>query len=132
MHASSAQGQIAPEPVTAAGVAHEVPRSSVLDLIVARVRLALEPDRVAERARVERQLAGPAGGARARLAGIFGLSAGALDLFDLACALAADPSLAEAFAAAQGASHRVCPTEALARQLFGHSSYEPLWRAGEP
>ena len=46
------------------------------------------------------------------------------------------PGLAEAYAAAQGAPHRVCPTEALARRLFDRAAEaggnEPVWRAGAP
>ena len=100
------------------------------------MRLALQGDTGAARAAVEARLAGPAGAARSRLAEAFGLSATAMDLLDLACALAADPGLAEAYAAAQGAPHRVCPTEALARRLFDRAAEaggnEPVWRAGAP
>src|SRR6266478_9570315 len=104
--------------------APESPPDTVLGLLLARVRMALRGE------------AGPTGAARSRLAEMFGLSAGAMDLLDLACALAVDPSLAEAYAAAQGAPHRVCPTEALSRTLFRRDN-EPnqddaVWRAGAP
>src|SRR5690242_8351144 len=109
---------------------------TLIGLIVTRVRMAIEGESGPARAALEARLAGPAGTARSRLAELFGLSAGALDLLDLAAALAADPGLADAYAEAQGAPHRVCPTEALARRLFDNATDphrdEPLWRAGMP
>ncbi|MCW3475305.1 ATP-binding protein [Limobrevibacterium gyesilva] len=101
----------------------------VLALIVARVRMALQGEAGPARAALEAALGGPAGARRLRMAEVFGLSNGAMDLLDLALALAADPGLAEAYATAQGASHRVCPTEALAQTLFGADD-GPVWRAG--
>jgi len=100
-----------------------------LGLIVARVRLALAGAGQHEMAAIDARLAGERGAARARLAEVFALSAAEADLLDLALALAADPELGEDYAAAQGAPHRRCPTEALARRLFGHGE-TPLWRPG--
>src|SRR5438034_5163261 len=115
--------------------APESPPDTVLGRLLARVRMALRGETGPARAALEARLAGPTGAARSRLAEMFGLSTGAMDLLDLACALAADPSLAEAYAAAQGAPHRVCPTEALSRTLFNRNDPnqdDPVWRAGAP
>ena len=108
---------------------------TLIGLIVARVRMALRGDTAAARAALEARLAGPVGVARSRLAEVFGLTSGAVDLLDLTVALAAAPDLAEAFAAVQGASHRVCPTASLTRRLFGSGgddpgNGDPIWRAG--
>src|SRR5438094_10574728 len=116
--------------------AAESTSGTVLGLILARVQMALRGETGPARAALEARLAGPTGAARSRLAEIFGLSTGAMDLLDLACALAVDPSFAEAYAATQGAPHRVCPTEALSRTLFSRDN-EPnqddaVWRAGAP
>src|SRR6266446_185379 len=114
----SAQRLIGTASELASDGAPESPPGTVLGLILARVRMALQRETGPARAALEARLAGPAGAVRSRLAEMFGLSAGAMDLLDLACALAADPGLAEAYVAAQGAPHRVCPTEALSRTLF--------------
>ncbi|OLE19885.1 MAG: hypothetical protein AUG50_02270 [Betaproteobacteria bacterium 13_1_20CM_3_63_8] len=130
----SAQPVIEIAPEFAAERALKVAPATLLDLIVARVRMALQSEAGPARSALEARLAGPDGAARSRATEAFGLSATAIDLLDLACALAADPSLGEAYSAAQGAPQRVCPTENLARRLFGHAdrSDEPVWRAGMP
>jgi len=130
----SAQPVIEIAPEFAAERAPKVAPATLLDLIVARVRMALQSEAGPARSALEARLAGPDGAARSRVTEAFGLSATAIDLLDLACALAADPSLGEAYSAAQGAAQRVCPTENLARRLFGHAdrSDEPVWRAGMP
>src|SRR5215472_3394315 len=106
-----------------------VAAGDALGLVVSRVRLALAGTGQREKAAIDARLAGQAGAPRVRLAEVFALSAAEADLLDLALALAADPELGEDYAAAQGAPHRRCPTEALARRLFGHGE-TPLWRPG--
>src|SRR5437762_658660 len=130
----SAQPVIEIAPEFAAERALKVAPATMLDLSVARVRMALQSEAGPARSALEARLAGPDGAARSRVTEAFGLSATAIDLLDLACALAADPRLGEAHSAAQGAAQRVCPTENLARRLFGHAdrSDEPVWRAGMP
>ena len=134
MAAFSAQPVIEIAPEFDAERAPKAAPARLLDLLVARVRLALQGEAGPARTALEARLAGPDGAARSRVTEAFGLSATAIDLLDLACALAADPSLGEAYAAVQGATHRVCPTENLALHLFDHAdrSEEPVWRAGMP
>jgi hypothetical protein len=102
---------------------------NALGLIVARVRLALQDGPDTARAAIDARLAGPVGAPRTRIAEVFALSPGEIDLLDLTVALAVEPALAADYAAAQGAPHRVCPTEMLARALFGRED-GPVWRAG--
>src|SRR5438270_4648686 len=130
----SAQPVIEIAPEFAAERAPKVAPATLLDLIVARVRMALQSEAGPARSALEARLAGPDGAARSRVTEAFGLSATAIDLLDLACALAADPGLCEAYSAAQGAAQRVCPTENLTRRLFCHAdrSDESVWRAGMP
>lgn len=134
MAAFTAQHAIEIAPEADAERASRDSPATLLDLVVARVRMALAGENRLGRTALEARLAGPDGAARSRVAEAFDLSTAAVDLLDLACALAADPSLGEAYAVAQGAAHRVCPTENLARRLFGHDDRydEPVWRAGMP
>ena len=109
MAASSAQHAIELAPEADAERASRASPAALLDLVVARVRMALQGEAGPARTALEAQLAGPDGAARSRVAKAFDLSTAAVDLLDLACALAADPSLGEAYAVAQGAAHQERP-----------------------
>jgi hypothetical protein len=61
--------------------APESPPDTVLGLILARVRMALQGETGPARAALEARLAGPAGAARSRLAEMFSLSPSLINIF---------------------------------------------------
>jgi hypothetical protein len=105
-------------------------RRSAAELVAERIRLRLaqalgEEVAEADLAEVERRLAGPEGVHRARLHGLFNLSAAEIDCLDCAVAVAVEPALGPAFATLQGQPGRFLPTMVALRLLFGHGP-EPM------